>query len=211
MKKTILFIILIAISISAFSQIAFYTVKQSDLKLQTTPRFSIDIGLPLNIVGPWSFIKTEGAFVESGLFVTNNGLIYDEDSYRYIHRILGLSVPIRGGKIVKEIFYLGTGFNFNFPFHYRQKTFDVGTRQNKQVMVSEFFSKHVVNFYPSAELSAGIQLHGVGRFSIRVQIFATSFLNQAYSETIGEYEVKPYENIAISNNFRVLLSYSPGL
>ena len=212
MKKILILTLLISLFINSFSQIAVYKVTDGDA-LQTIPRVSIDIGIPINIIGPWSIIKAGMVYTESGLFFTNNGLIYDTDDLRYIHRTIGLSVPIRVGGIIKENYFLGVGFNFNFPFHYRLKTFDVGTRQNKEIAVSEFFSKRVTNFYPSAEVSAGISLHGIGRFSIRLQMFPANFFNTAYTETVEGYELesKPYEGIVIERNFRILLSYSPGL
>lgn len=208
LKKKLIIVFLIFVSCSAFGQYAFYKVMRGDKELNSPGRFSVDYGIPVNLVGPWSIIPSKGAFTESGIFITNNGVIFDEKDKRHLHRVLGLSIPVRVGGIVKDNYYIGTGFNFNFNFHYKKKTFDYGTRENKSVVVSEFFSKQVKIFYPSIELSAGVSLHGIGRFSIRLQTFPESFFNLAYVDDAG---LKPYEDLQVVESFRILLSYNPGL
>jgi len=210
MKKIILFIFLI-FSLQSFSQIAFYKVSRGDVALNTSPRFSVDIGVPVNIVGPWAIVKSPDAYIESGLFVTNNGMKFDEGAFRHSHRALGLSLPIRVGKIIASKYYLGTGMNMNFNFHHKYKTYDYGTKNNKQVVVSEFFSKQINVFYPSVETYGGISVHGIGRLGLRAQIFPMSLLNPAYSTTENGIELRPYEGLATTQNFRILISYNPGL
>lgn len=208
LRKYNLLIVLILLSFTSSAQYAFYTVMRGDVELNSPARISVDIGIPVNIIGPWAMVPSEAAFTTVGLFLTNNGLIYDENEYRYIHRALGISVPVRLGAMIKKKFYLGTGMNFNFNFHYKQTTFDYGTRLNESLVVTEYFSKQINLFYPSIELSAGISLHGVGRFSIRLQTFPGSLLNQAYVDEAG---LKPYETLNVTQNFRILLSYNSGL
>lgn len=208
LKKYKLLVLLILLSFSSSAQYAFYTVSRGDVELNSPSRLSVDIGIPVNIIGPWAIIPSEAAFTTVGLFITNNGIIYDENDHRYIHRALGLSVPLRFGAMINKIYYLGTGVNFNFNFHYKQTTADFGTRNNKSLVVSEYFSKQINLFYPSVEVSAGISLHGYGRFSIRLQTFPGSLLNQAFVASDG---TMPYETLNITQNFRILFSYNSGL
>ncbi len=212
MKKTfVLVFILLIIKLNTYSQISFVTIASGELPLTSKPRLSIDIGIPFTIVGPYAPIVNNSIFIESGLFVTNNGFIYEKGDYKYIHRTLGLSIPIRIGKIMKEKYYLGVGHQFNFPFHYKLKRFDAGTRKNKEIITKEFFSKRVSKYQPCLEVSFGIMYHKYGRFSIRAKLFYTDFFNVDYSETVNDLEVKPYESIAISQHFGITFSYSPGL
>lgn len=212
MKKNITILILIMLfATQAFSQIAFYTMFRGETKLNTIPRLSIDVGLPVNIAGPWAVIKSNASFFESGLFITRNGLTYDDDKTRYVHNVTGISFPLRGGVIVKDIYYIGTGYNLNFNLYYKQKTFTAGGRQNKFVVASGFFDPRVSIFYPSLELSAGVSLHGLGRFSIRAQYFPTSLLNKTFTELVSGMEVRPYEDLVIMPNIKILLSYNPAL
>lgn len=210
-KNIIIFIFILFVSTQTYSQIAFYSIYREDTKLNTLPRFSLDVGIPLNIAGPWSVIKSQGTFLETGFFITNNGLTYDDDRLRYVHNVTGVNVPIRGGVIVNDIYYIGTGFNFNFNVYYKQKTFSAGGRQNKHIITSQFFSKKVNMFYPSMELSAGISLYGLGRFSIRVQYFPISLLNQTWTEVVSGSQVNPFEDLVTMPNMKIVLSYNPGL
>ncbi len=210
MKKCLIIFIFVLFATQTFSQLTFYTINRGDTELHSIPRLSYDIGIPVNIIGPWSIIKSQVVFMESGFFITNNGIIYDEDQYRHLHRVIGVNFPLRVGVIVKKKFYFGTGINYNFNLHYKYKTFDAGGRKNKYVVASEFFSDRVNFFYPSAEISAGISLHGLGRFTLRFQTFPISLLNPIYTETVRGYEVKPFEDIS-ALPFRFILSYSSGL
>jgi len=207
-RKYTILLVFVLLSISSVAQYSFYKVTRDGVELNSPSRFGMDIGLPINLIGPWSIIPAKGAFSEVGIFISNNGIIYDELDHRYIHRALGLSIPLRAGKIVNDKYYIGAGVNFNFNFHYKQTNFDYGTKDNKSIVIKEFFSDQINVFYPSIELSAGIRLHGIGRFSLRLQTFAGSLLNQAFVDDAG---LKPYETLVVPQNFKILLSYNSGL
>ena len=206
MKKFI-FLLLIFCTFSAYSQIQIVKVTRGEDAIRSLPRISIDLGIPVNIMGPYSIIQNTAAYIESGLFMSNNGYIFEEDGLRYVHRTFGVNVPVRGGKIIKEKYYLGAGHNFNFPIHYKLRSYDAGTRKNKQVVHSEFLSKRVSKFYPSMELSAGVMLHGIGRFSGRFQMYYMSFLNPAYTDN----GASPYADLLFERQLRFVISYNPGL
>ena len=210
MRKTVVFLF-IMLSYSVYSQVSIAKITRGETELLTIPRLTVDIGIPINIVGPYAILKDEATYLETGLFVTNNGFIFEENDLRNVHRTVGISVPIRVGKIVKQKYYLGTGHNFNFPIHYKLKTFDAGTRDNKQIAIAEYFSDRVSFIYPSLEFSAGVSLHGIGRFSLRLQMFYLGFFNPAFSETINGAEIKPYEDLLIENQMKIIFSYNPGL
>ena len=211
MKKTVSIITFVLFSIQIFSQISLYKVSRADEKLHALPRFSVDIGVPVNIIGPWAIFKSTAAYLESGLFVTNNGFKYDQGDKRYVHRVIGLSVPVRAGKIIQNKYYLGSGFNINLNMQYKQKTYDFGTRNNKEIVEKKFFSKHDNLLNPSIELYGGISIHALGRFGLRAQMFPMSFLSPTYKETINGLETTPYADLIVAPNFKIMFSYNPGL
>lgn len=211
MKRIFIISLFLLLVFNVHAQIAAYKIMRGEKELITRPRFGLDLGIPINLIGPWAIIPNTGAFTETGLFVTNNGFIFDEGKNRYHHRVIGVSVPLRAGKIIKEKFYLGTGVNFNFNLHYKQRTYDYGTKNNEQVIVNDYFSEQVNVFYPSIDFSAGISLHGIGRISLRAKLYTGSLFNQAYTETVDGLEVKPYEDLTVTQSFKIMISYNSGL
>lgn len=209
--KNIIFLFLTFFPVLTIAQLQISSINQGETLLDTKPRFGVDIGIPFNIIGPYSPIVDDLIYTETGLFVTNKGLSYIEGNDNFIHRTLGLNVPIRIGMILNKTIYLGVGNNFNFPFHYKLKRYDANTRENKSIVVSEFFSKRVSWFYPSLEFSAGISIHKIGRFSVRFQINYLSFFNPEFTEIVQGYEVKPYENIVVNRHWGLTFGYNPGL
>ncbi len=190
------------------SQIQIAKLLDGDVELNSVPALAIDFGLPINITGPYAFIRSKDMYMESGLFFTTDKYIFDRDTTRFSHRSVGINIPLRVGAIIKEKIYVGAGHNFNFPIHYRQNNYDAGGFDNKRKAVSEFFSDHIMRFYPSMELSAGISIHTIGRFSVRLQMHYLDFFNLAYEEN----GVKPYETLVFENRFKfIIISYNPGL
>ncbi|HAN77014.1 MAG TPA: hypothetical protein DCQ31_04175 [Bacteroidales bacterium] len=207
MKKLIplLFFVL---SLPGFSQIQVGKVLLDEAELKSVPTLTFDFGLPINITGPYAFMKSEEMFIESGLYLTTDRYVFDLNGNRFSHRSIGFNIPLRVGKIIKNKYYIGGGNNFNFPIHYRQFKYDAFSFNNKQKVVSEFFSDQIVKFYPSLELNAGFSTHGIGRFSIRVQMHFLDFFNLGYTEN----GVLPYEKITWTNRYKlIILSYNPGL
>ncbi len=210
MRALHLTIVLILLSrLVTFGQIQVASVTVNDtVSLRGIPRLAFDIGIPVNIMGPYAVIRDEKTYMESGLFVTNKGFIYEQDGARFVHRLFGINIPIRGGVIIDDKYYVGAGHNFNIPFHYKAKRFDAGGFKNKEILTSEFFSKRTARFYPSIEISAGVSIHGVGRFSVRLQTFYLDFFNPAFEED----GVLPFEALVVENKLNlVVISYNPGL
>ena len=118
MKNILSLSVFIFLSMITFAQVQFSSVKQGDTELISKARFGIDVGIPYNIVGPYGPIYTQKKlfWAETGLFITNNGVAYEEDQLINYHRTLGLNIPLRLGIIMNDKIYLGIGHNFNFPF-----------------------------------------------------------------------------------------------
>jgi len=209
-KQYILFFICISLLLPRISssQVQVAKVMDGDVELNTIPALTYNWGIPINIMGPYAFMKSQDMFMESGLFVNTNKYIFDRGDTRYSHRTIGISIPLRTGAIIKDRFYVGAGHNFNFPFHYRQNTYDAGGFDNRQQTVSQFFSPQIMKFYPSIELSVGLSTHTIGRFNLRVQMHYLDFFNVGYQKD----GIKPYENIVFENRFKfIIISYNPGL
>ncbi|OQX73625.1 MAG: hypothetical protein B6D61_12355 [Bacteroidetes bacterium 4484_249] len=147
--------------------------------------------------------KNFGLF--TGIAVRNVGYIYDnytliENEQEIIvkkkFRTYNLGVPI-GIKLgnIKKMFFYG-GYEFEMPFHYKEKTF----RDEKKEKFSAWFSSRVEQFQHA--FIVGIQFpHGA---NIKFKYYVSSFHNQNYTETSGS---KPYEGLN-SNIFYFSLNYN---
>ena len=147
--------------------------------------------------------KNFGLF--TGIAVRNVGYIYDnytlneneqEITVKKKFRTYNLGVPI-GLKLgnIKKMFFYG-GYEFEMPFHYKEKTF----RDEKKEKFSAWFSNRVEQFQHG--FIVGIQFpYGA---NIKFKYYVSSFHNQNYTETNGS---KPYEGLN-SNIFYFSLNYN---
>lgn len=203
--------IVIVLTLSPFfsnGQIQVAKIMDGDVELNTVPTLAYNWGIPINIMGPYSFMRSQDMFMETGIYINTNKYIFDRGTKRYSHRSLGLNIPLRAGAIIKNRIYVGAGHNFNFPFHYRQFTYDAGGFDNKERVASEFFSPHIMKFYPSLELNVGFSTHRIGRFNLRVQMHYLDFFDLGYQQD----GIKPYETLVFENRYKfIIISYNPGL
>jgi hypothetical protein len=142
----------------------------------------------------------------SGLAIRNVGYIYndyqDPDpntdiTYKKKFRTYNLAIPV-GFKIgnLSNLFFYG-GYEIEFPFCYKEKTFDDGDKIDK---ITGWFSNRTENFQHG--VLAGIQFpEGI---NLKFKYYFSEFHNQDFTESSG---IKPYEGLK-SNVFYFALSYA---
>jgi hypothetical protein len=145
--------------------------------------------------------KSFGLF--SGLAIRNVGYIYDDYRdptnqlvYKKKFRTYNLGIPF-GFKVgnLSKLFFYG-GYEIEFPFVYKEKTFDDGDKIDK---ISGWFSNRPESFQHG--VLAGIQFpEGI---NLKFKYYFSEFHNQDFTDSAG---IKPYEGLK-SNVFYFAMSY----
>lgn len=103
---------------------------------------------------------------------------------KYRNYNLGIPIGIKIGKLNK-VFLFG-GYEIEFPFHYKEKTFVNGTKQDAKI--STWFSSRTPVLYHT--VFAGIQFpYGM---SLKFKYYLTNFFNKDFTETVNGVQTKPY-------------------
>lgn len=140
----------------------------------------------------------------SGLAIRNVGYIYDDyhdpvtdivNKKKFRTYNLGIPIGLKVGNLSKMFFY--GGYEIEFPFHYKEKTFDDGDKIDK---ITGWFSNRTENFQHG--MLAGIQF-GNG-INLKFKYYFSEFHNQDFVDSAG---VRPYEGLT-SNVFYFSLSYA---
>lgn len=136
-----------------------------------------------------------------GFTINNIGFIYDDPNttIRKKYRTYNVGFPI-GIKIgnLKKLFLFG-GYSLEFPFNYKEKTFDGEEKNDKY---NEWFSNRVPDL--AHGLFVGIELPlGV---SLKAKYYVNNFFNKAYTSTEGEKQVAPFRNFT-ANIFFISISF----
>ena len=141
----------------------------------------------------------------TGLAIRNVGYIYDQyqspaDSVSYKKKFrtfnLGLPVGIKVGNFDK--FFVYGGYEIEFPFHYKEKTFDDGDKIDK---ITGWFSNRSENFQHG--FFVGMQMPYGGNFKFKY--YLNEFHNQDFTTSSG---AKPYAGLE-SNVWYVSISFFP--
>lgn len=160
-----------------------------------------------NIQGFVNSDLSQNLGIFSGLAIRNVGYIYDEYqdpdpltdiTYKKKFRTYNLAIPIglKFGNLSKLYFY--GGYEIEFPFHYKEKTFFEGEKLNNKVQ--DWFSKRTESFQHG--LLVGIQFpEGI---NLKFKYYFSEFHNQDFTDSAG---VKPYAGLK-SNVFYFALSYA---
>ena len=140
----------------------------------------------------------------SGLAIRNVGYIYDDyqnpetlviNKKKFRSYNLALPVGIKIGNLSSLYFY--GGYEIEFPFHYKEKTFDDGDKIN---IITGWFSNRQESFQHG--FLAGIQFpHGI---NVKFKYYLSEFHNQDFTDGSGN---KPYAGLQ-SNIFYFALSYA---
>jgi hypothetical protein len=158
----------------------------------------------LQVYGNFDFGKHFG--IIAGGSIRNIGFINgntdpENTGIKQKYRTYNLGIPI-GFKIgdVNKFFFFG-GYEIEFPFHYKEKTFINGVKQDSKI--STWFSNRVPTFYNS--VFAGVQFpYG---FNLKFKYYFTNFFNESFTETIAGVQTQPYNNYK-ANVFYFSLSFS---
>ncbi len=140
----------------------------------------------------------------SGLAIRNVGYIYDnyrdpvtDNIYKKKFRTYNLAIPagIKIGNLSKMFFY--GGYEIEFPFVYKEKTFDDGDKIDK---ITGWFSNRTESFQHG--VLAGIQFpEGI---NLKFKYYFSEFHNQDFTDSAGN---KPYGGLE-SHVFYFSLSYA---
>lgn len=201
MNKT-LFLLLVAfigISFPVNAQNKFYTTSggemifsfasidnngiDGDNVIRWSPVFNVQF------FGNYDFSKNAGLIF--GAAIRNVGFIDDNPDplnsnikKKYRNYDFGIPVGIKIGNLDKLFFY--TGYEIEFPFHYKEKTFINGDKQDNKISV--WFTNRTPAFYHS--VFGGIQFpYGL---NVKVKYYFSNFFNEDFTETINGVETQPY-------------------
>ncbi|RLD44151.1 MAG: hypothetical protein DRI89_03580 [Bacteroidetes bacterium] len=134
--------------------------------------------------------------------VRNVGFIYQVPdtniNLKKKYRNYNLAIPIgfKIGNMHKFLFF--GGYEIEFPFHYKEKTFINNAKQDNKI--TAWFSPRVPSFYNSAFL--GVQFpYG---FTLKFKYYFSEFFNQNYTQSDG---VQPYKGFK-ANVWYISLSFA---
>lgn len=157
----------------------------------------------LNLQGSLNYDFGENVGLFTGLAVRNVGYIMDNYVDREEHTVkkkfrtynIGIPVGIKVGNMKKLFVYVG--YDFEFPFHYKEKTFK---DESKTKDVQTFFSNRVEQFQHG--IIVGIQFpYGA---NLKFKYYFSEFHNQGYTESDG---YMPYAGLK-SNVLYISLNFS---
>lgn len=164
-----------------------------------------------NLQGMFNYDATDhfGGFV--GLTIRNIGFIYDEwevsannasnpDETKMLKKKfrtynLGIPVGLKLGKMNKTFFY--GGYEIEFPFNYKEKTFDGDHKDDK---FNVWFSDRVEQFQHG--FFAGIQMPW--GTNLKFKYYLSNFHNTNYRDNDGNYPYKDFN----ANIWYFSLSYN---
>jgi hypothetical protein len=155
-----------------------------------------------NWQGMYNYDLNDNIGLFTGLAIRNVGYIYNNYMDKEGHSVkkkfrtynLGIPVGFKIGNLKKAFLY--AGYDIEFPFHYKEKTF----KDENKTKTSVWFSDRVEQFQHG--FMVGIQLpYGA---NIKFKYYLSEFHNQSYTESDG---YKPYENLS-SNVFYISLNYN---
>lgn len=195
MKKTLLiFLITIGISFHAKSQVRVYASGGPEI-IFSLAEIDDDVKSGSNILrfAPWFNIQVNGnvdfgkhfGFVFGGA-IRNVGFIYeyaDTESTATIkkkYRNYNFAMPfgIKLGLMNSWLFY--GGYEIEFPFHFKEKTFVNGAKQDTKIV--DWFTSRTPSYYNS--LYVGVQFpYG---FSLKFKYYLSEFFNQNYRASNGD-------------------------
>ena len=157
----------------------------------------------LNIQGALNYDVAKSFGLFTGLAIRNVGYIYnnfvDREGYTVKKKFrtynIGIPVGIKVGNLDKLFIY--AGYDFEFPFHYKEKTFK---DESKTKDVQTFFSNRVEQFQHG--IIVGIQFpYGA---NLKFKYYFSEFHNQGYTESDG---YMPYAGLK-SNVLYISLNFS---
>ncbi len=142
--------------------------------------------------GNYDFSKNAGLIF--GASFRNVGYIDDNpdinnSAYKKKYRTYNLGIPV-GIKVGNlDRFFLYGGYEIEFPFNYKEKTFVNGSKQDNKI--TDWFSKRTPAFYNTAFV--GVQFpYGL---NLKVKYYFTNFFNEDFVQVVDGINTKPYAGI----------------
>lgn len=136
----------------------------------------------------------------TGLNLRNVGFIYKYPAQSYKTKFrsynLGIPVGLKLGNIERSFLY--AGYELEFPFHYKEKTFDGRKKTGKY---TAWFSKKQPSYYNT--IMFGIQF--AEGANLKFKYYLTNFLNKDYTISSPAGAVKPFQDFNV-NVFYISLS-----
>jgi hypothetical protein len=146
--------------------------------------------------------KTDRFGFMYGISMRNVGFIYDEPGTNVRKKFrtynLGIPIAIKLGDLNKRFIY--AGYEIEFPFNYKEKTF---VNEKKEEKFNVWFSDRTDPVAHS--FFVGLQFHS--GLNLKFKYYINNFHNQDFVEIIDGNEVKPYENFE-NNVFYFSLNFS---
>ncbi len=147
-----------------------------------------------------------GAAVRNIGYIDNNSDI-DNSGFKKKYRTYNVGIPV-GIKIGNlDRFFLYGGYEIEFPFNYKEKTFENGSKTDNKI--TAWFSNRTPTFYNTAFV--GVQFpYGL---SLKVKYYFTNFFNEDFVQVIDGVNNKPYAGmkaniIYFSLSFDLFKNYS---
>lgn len=212
MRKLSLLTLLIGTALFSFGQIKHYAsssgemifsfanIKQSgntiDSKLRWSPVFN------WQVFSNHDFTQHVGMFY--GFAIRNVGFVYDipnsDTLKKYRTYNIGIPIGIKIGNMEGGFIY--GGYEFEMPFHYKEKTFVNGDKKDK---IQVYFTDRV-NWYTQS-LFAGFNFKR--GLNIKFKYYLDNFFNPNYSEVnAAGVRVKPFSNFN-AHVFYVAIQFNP--
>jgi len=178
----------------SFANIEYDGVAGSNI-VRWTPWFNVQF------LGNYDFNNHFGLFF--GAAIRNVGFIYDNApnltnlgsdeydnqviKYKFRNYDFGVPVGIKIG-VLDKVFLFG-GYEIEFPFWFKQKTFINDVKQDEKISV--WFTSRTPAYYNT--FFAGIQFpYG---FSVKFKWYTSEFFNENYTEIQNGVAVKPYQGL----------------
>lgn len=148
----------------------------------------------------YDFTNNFGFF--HGLAIRNVGFIYDQSAdtmKKFRTYNLGIPLGIKLGNFEKGLFLFG-GYEFEMPFHYKEKTF---VNEDKKDKITVWFSNRTEWYTQSVFLGVNFP----GGYNVKFKYYLNEFFNKNYTESNNGVQVKPFQNFN-ANVFYVAISYN---
>jgi len=175
------------------------TAPQGNLKTRFTIFFH------LQSLYHYDFNKNFG--VMSGISIRNVGFVYDDvqnfdesgDAVKKKFRTYtaGIPVGLKFGNL-NGAFLFG-GYEIEFPFHYKEKTFKNEQKDKFTVWFSDRHQSIFHTVFAGVNFASGV--------SVKFKYYLTEFFNQNFTETQGGIETQPYSGFE-ANLFYVSLNFN---
>jgi len=156
----------------------------ADAKM-TTPRFTALVNIGVNV--NYDFSRRFGVF--TGLGIKNIGFIeqFNNPDYTVKRRVytVGLPLGIKWGDVTYGSYFIAGG-GVDFPFNYREKTFE---RRSDKQKFNEWFSSRTPAVMPYVFI--GVHLRPLVAF--KLQYYPLNFMNPDFTNAPHTLPAQPYQ------------------